>query len=73
MKSCLQDNDTEAYSRYKERKSVIAERFSRTLKKIYKNMASISKIVNNDKLDDIVNKYNNVYHTAIKIKPTDVK
>ena len=35
-------------------------------------MASISKIVNNDKLDDIVNKYNNVYHRAIKIKPIDV-
>ena len=33
MKSCLQDNDTEVYSTYKERKSVVAERFSRTLKK----------------------------------------
>ena len=27
----------------------------------------------NDKLDDIVNEYNNIYHTAIKIKPIDVK
>ena len=40
-------------------KSVIAERFIRTLKtKIYKYMTSISKNVYNDKLDDIVNKYN---------------
>ena len=40
-------------------KSVIAESFIRTLKtKIYKYMTSISKNVYNDKLDDIVNKYN---------------
>ena len=26
-----------------------------------------------DKLDDIVNKYNNTYHKKIKIKPADVK
>ena len=26
-----------------------------------------------DKLDDIVNKYNNTYHSTIKMKPVDVK
>ena len=26
-----------------------------------------------DKLDDIVNEYNNTYHRAIKMKPVDVK
>ena len=26
-----------------------------------------------DKLDDIVNKYNNTYHSTIKLKPADVK
>ena len=26
-----------------------------------------------DKLDDIVNKYNNIYHSTIKMKPADVK
>ena len=36
-------------------------------------MASISKNVYIDKLDDIVNKYNNTYHITIKIKPVDVK
>ena len=36
-------------------------------------MISISKNVYNDTLDDIVNKYNNTYHSAIKIKPVDVK
>ena len=50
------------YSTYNEGKSVVAERFIRTLKiKIFKHMTSISKNVYVDKLDDIVNKYNNTY------------
>ena len=57
-----------------EGKSVVAERFIRTLKnKIYKYMTSISKNVYTDKLDDIVNKYNDTYHQTIKMKPVDVK
>ena len=36
-------------------------------------MTSISKNVYIDKLDDIVNEYNNTYHTTIKMKPIDVK
>ena len=56
------------------RKSVVAERFLKTLKnKIYKYIPSISKIVYVDKLDDIMNKYNNTYHSTIKMKPVDVK
>ena len=55
-------------------KSVVAERFIRTLKnKIYKYMASTSQNVYIDKLDDIVDKCNNTYHNTIKIKPVDVK
>ena len=62
------------YSTHNERKSVAAERFIRMLKnKIYKYMTSISKNVYIDKLDDIVNEYNNTYHTTIKMKPIDVK
>ena len=53
-----------------EGKSVIAERFTRTLKnKIYKYMTSVSKSVYVDILHDIVNKYNNTYHCTIKMKP----
>ena len=33
----------------------------------------ILKNVYIDKLDDIVNKYNNTYHNTIKMKPVDVK
>ena len=70
----LKDNDIEMYSTNNEEKSVIAERFIKTLKnKIYKYMTSISKNVYIDKLDDIVKKYNNTYHTSIKMKPDDVK
>ena len=36
-------------------------------------MTSISKTVYIDKVDDIVNKYNNTYHSTIKMKPVDVK
>ena len=62
------------YSTNNEGKSVIAERFIRIIKnKIYKYMTSISKNVYIDKLDDIVKKSNNTYHTSIKMKPFDVK
>ena len=36
-------------------------------------MTAISKNEYIDKLDDIVNEYNNTYHRAIKMKPIDVK
>ena len=62
------------YSTHNQRKSVVAERFIRTLKnKIYKHMTSTSKNVYIDKLDDIVNEYNNTYHRTIKMKSTDAK
>ena len=62
------------YSTNNKGKSAAAERFIKTLKnKTYKCMTSISKNVYIDKLDDIVKKYNNTYHTTIKMKPADVK
>ena len=74
FKKWLRDNDIVMYSTHNEGKSVVAERFIRTLKnKIYKYMATISKNVYIDKLDDIVDEYNNTYHTTIKMKPADVK
>ena len=64
----------EVYSTHNEGKSVIAERFIRTLKnKIYKCMTWISKNVYIGKLDDIDNKYNNTYLSTFKMKPVDVK
>ena len=46
MKSSLQNDDIEMYSTNNEGKSVVAERFIKTLKnKIYKYMTSVSKNV----------------------------
>ena len=74
FKKWLRDNDIVMYSTHNEGKSVVAERFIKTLKgKIDKYMTSISKNVHIDKLDNIVDKYNNSYHTTIKMKPIDVK
>ena len=67
----LKMNNIEMYSTFNEGKSVVAERFIRTLKnKIFKHMAAISKNV--CVLHDIVNKYNNTVHKAIKMEPIDV-
>ena len=61
------------YSTCNEGKSVVAERFVRTLKnKIFKHMTTTIKNVYFDVLDDIVNKYNNTVHRTIKTKPIDV-
>ena len=74
FKKWLQENDIVMYSSNNEGKSVVAERFIRTLKsKIYKHMTLISKNVYIDNLNDIVNEYNNTYHNTIKMKPNDVK
>ena len=59
------------YSTHNEGKSVVAERFIRTLKnKIFKHMRAISKNVYFDVLDDIANKY--TVHGTIKMKPIDI-
>ena len=74
MKSWLEKIDVEMYSTHNEGKSVVAERFIRTVKtKIYKHMTAVSKNAYIDKLSGIVNKYNNTYHRTIQMKPVDVK
>ena len=63
------------YSTYDQEKSVAVGRFIRTLKnKIYEYMTSVSQCsILILQLDDMVNKYNNIYHSTIKMKPLDVK
>ena len=58
MKLWVEKNDLEIYSTHNKRKSVITERFFRTLKnKIYKYITSISKNVYVDKIDyKLINK-----------------
>ena len=74
VKKWFRSNDIEMYSIHSEGKYVVAERLIRNLKtKICKFMTSISKNVYIDKLNDVVNEYNNIYHRTIKTKPVDVE
>ena len=61
------------YSTHNNGKSVAAERFVRILKNKISYMTFISKNMYIDKLDNIINKYNNTYHRTIKQKSVDVK
>ena len=68
MKLWLDKNDIEMYSTYNKGKSVVAERFIRTLKnKIYKYMTSISK---NVYMTQLINVKANIRRT--KMNPVDV-
>ena len=71
FKKWLED-DICLYSMHNEGKSVVAERFIRTLKsKLYEHMTAVLRDVYYV-LDDVVKKYNNKWHSTIKIKPKDV-
>ena len=71
FKRFLKINNIKMYSAYNEGKSVVAERFIRTLKnKIFKHITAVSKNVYL-MLHDIVNKYNNTVHRSIKMKPIE--
>ena len=72
LKSWLEKNGIEMHSTHNQGKSVIAERFIRTLKiKIYKFMLSVSQNAYIDKLDDIEHKW--TYQRTIKMKPVNLK
>ena len=74
MKSWLKNKDIEMHSMQNEGKSVVAERFIRTIKnKVYKYTSSVPKNVSINNLADTVDIYNNTYDSTIKMKPTDVK
>ena len=74
FKKCLLNNNIIMYSIYNEGKSVVVERFIRTLKnKLYKHMTATGKNVYYDVLEDVVNKYNNTKHNTLKMKPKNVK
>ena len=73
FKDFVKINNIEMYSTFNKGKSIVAERFIRTLKnKIFKHMTVISKNVYIDVLDDIVNKYNRTVHKTMKMKLIDV-
>ena len=74
LKKWLSDDDIIMYSTFNEDKSVVAERFIRTLKnELDKHMMATGKNVYYDVLDDVINEYNNTKDNTIKMKPKDVK
>ena len=73
FKKWLNENGIEMYSTYNEGKSIVSERFIRTLKnKLYKHMTSVGKEVYYDVLDDVVRGYNDTQNRSIGMKPKDV-
>ena len=67
FKKFLKINKIEMYSYFNERKSVVAERFIRTLKnKSFKHMTAINQNIYFDVLNDIVDKYNNTFIKLLK-------
>ena len=70
----LENNSIKMYSAYKEQNSAVAEKPIRTSEnKIYKYLTWIFLDVHTDKLDDILNKYNNTYHGTVKLNLFYVK
>ena len=67
------ENTIEMYLTHNEGKSIVAGRFIRTLKNNINTWLQFRKNVHTDKLDHVVNKYNNTYHSTIKMKPIDVE
>ena len=73
FKRFLKINAIEMYSTYNKGKSVVTERFIRTLKnKIFKHTTAVSKNIYFDVLGDIIDKYDNTVDKTIKMKPIDV-
>ena len=70
----VRKNVIEMCSTHNEGKSVVVERFIRTFKIRFTNMWLLfQKNVYIDKLYDIVDEYNNTYHSTIKMKPVGVR
>ena len=70
MQEWLDNNDILMYSTHNEGKSVIAERFIKTLKaKIYKRMTANDNKYYLPYLNKLVDQYNNTYHHSINKKP----
>lgn len=74
MKEYLDKNDITIYSTYGDSKSVVAERFIKTLReKIYKYLQANGTFKYIDKLDDIVDTYNHTTHSTLKMSPIEAR
>ena len=72
MTAWLKEEKIMRYSTHGEHKSAIAERFNRSLKeRMWHRFTAENKRNWIDMLDDLVSKYNNSYHEAIRMRPID--
>ena len=72
MMAWLKDENITRYFTHGEHKSAIAERFSRTLKERMWQRFTAEKTRNwIDMLDELLSRYNNSYHSTIKMRPVD--
>ena len=74
LKAVLTAANVKLYSTENEEKSSVVERWNRTMKNImwkYFTANSTQKYI--DVLPSVVEKYNNTYHRAIKLTPSDAR
>ena len=72
LKSFLKKNNITLYHTQNEEKSSIVERWNKTMKnKMWKMFSANNNTVYWDKLDKLVDDYNNTYHSSIKMTPTE--
>ena len=71
-KDFLRKNNITLYHTQNEEKSSIVERWNKTMKnKMWKMFSANNNTVYWDKLDKLVDDYNNSYHSSIKMTPTE--
>ena len=73
VQDLLNENDIKLYSTYNsEMKSAVVERFNRTFKNMmYKKFTENNNTIFHNILDELVNNYNNKYHSTIKMTPIE--
>ena len=72
FKVFLKKNNIKLYHTENEEKSSIVERWNKTMKnKLWKMFSANNNTVYWDKLDKLVDDYNNTYHSSIEMTPTE--
>jgi transposase InsO family protein len=70
----LKQNDIDFFTSHSDHKAAIAERAIKTLKVlIYKYLDENNTFTYNDKIQALVDTYNNTFHSTIKMAPSEVK
>ena len=71
VKQLLSRENIKLYSTEHKEKSSIIERWNRTIKEKMWKMFSANNTVYYDKIDDLLENYNNSFHRSVKLSPTE--